>query len=178
MKDKDFGKSFLQIVSHQNPPAKIKTSLKTYMKHSVESAYLGSNFFWSMSPNENDFILFQFFKPTFIKRFIFFVSLFYPNFLSFSYYIKSGNPEHPEDKLYNATFHIKPQRPIPSEKVPKNYIPTSDNFYIIDVFDNQLGTIKGKIDPNVTGLITEARIHIPTKCDTWIIISEIDFSSK
>lgn len=55
---------------------------------------------------------------------------------------------------------------------------TSDNFYIIDTFSNQLGTIKGNIDPNVTGLISEVRIHIPTKSDTWIIISEIDLSSK
>ncbi|RMZ93231.1 alpha-1-3-mannosyl-glyco 4-beta-N-acetylglucosaminyltransferase B, partial [Brachionus plicatilis] len=162
LKDKDFGKSFLSIVAHQNPLAKIKTSLKTYMKHSIDSVYLGSNFFWSMSPVENDYILFQFYKPTFIRR----------------YYIKSGNPEHPEDKLYNATFHIKTQRPIQTEKIPKNYILTSDNFYIIDTFSNQLGTIKGKIDPNVTGLISEVRIHIPTKSDTWVIISEIDLSSK
>lgn len=94
------------------------------------------------------------------------------------YYIKSGNPEHPEDKLYNATFHIKTQRPIQAGKIPKNFIPTSDNFYIIDTFSNQLGTVRGNIDPNVTGLISEVRIHIPTKTDTWIIISEIDLSSK
>lgn len=132
-----------------------------------------------MSPIENDYILFQFLKPTFIKKLMFLeFFIFFLNFPNFSYYIKSGNPEHPEDKLYNATFHIKPQRPIPKEKIPQNYIPTSDSFYIIDVFDNQLGTIKGKMDPNVTGLITEARIHIPTKSDTWILISEIDLSSK
>ena len=92
--------------------------------------------------------------------------------------MKSGNPEHPEDKLYNATFHIKTQNPILNDKLPNNYLKTSDGFYIIDVFSNQLGAVSGYIDPSVTGLITQIRIHIPKKSDTWIIISEIDFSSK
>ena len=68
MKDKDFGKNIL-IVSHQNPAAKVSTSLKTYMKYSLEGAYLGQNFFWSMNPAKNDYILFEFEKPVTLFRF-------------------------------------------------------------------------------------------------------------
>lgn len=90
--------------------------------------------------------------------------------------MKSGNPEHPEDKLYNATFHIKPEHPIPSDRVPSSYSLTSDSFYIIDQFSNDLGTVSGHIDPQVTGKISQIRIHIPNASETWIILSEIDFS--
>jgi alpha-1,3-mannosylglycoprotein beta-1,4-N-acetylglucosaminyltransferase A/B len=67
LKDKDFGKQML-IVAHNNPPARLSTSLKTYMKNTLESAYLGQNFFWSMAPSVNDYILFEFIKPTVIKK--------------------------------------------------------------------------------------------------------------
>lgn len=93
------------------------------------------------------------------------------------YYVKSGNPEHPDDKLYNASFHIKTVNPIEPHRLPKSYIPTSDKFYIIDKFSNELGTVRGTIDPAVTGKIAQIRIHIPNSSETWIIISEIDFSA-
>ena len=66
LKDKDFGK--LAIIAHNNPPAKLSTSLKTYMKYSLESAYLGQNYFWSMAPAANDFILFEFKEPVLIYK--------------------------------------------------------------------------------------------------------------
>ena len=56
LKDKDFGKHGL-IAAHDNPKAKLSTSLKTYMKYTLEGAYLGQNYFWSMAPAKNDFIL-------------------------------------------------------------------------------------------------------------------------
>jgi alpha-1,3-mannosylglycoprotein beta-1,4-N-acetylglucosaminyltransferase A/B len=68
LKDKDFGKQQL-IVAHNNPPAKLSTSLKTYMKNTLESAYLGQNYFWSMSPTANDYILFEFNKPAMIRKY-------------------------------------------------------------------------------------------------------------
>jgi alpha-1,3-mannosylglycoprotein beta-1,4-N-acetylglucosaminyltransferase A/B len=66
-KDKDFGKYTL-VKAQNNPQAKITTSLKTYMKYTIESVYLGHNYFWSMAPSANDYILFQFKKPTSIKK--------------------------------------------------------------------------------------------------------------
>lgn len=93
------------------------------------------------------------------------------------YYIKSGNPEHPDDKLYNATFHIKTVNPIPDAQLPEDYLVTSDNFYIVNKFSNELGTVGGTLNGNLTGPVSQIRIHIPNASETWIIISEIDFSS-
>lgn len=160
LKDKDFGKQV--IIAHNNPPAKLSTSLKTYMKYTLESAYLGQNFFWSMAPVANDFLLFEFKEPTLIYK----------------YYIKSGNPEHPDDKLYNSTLHIKTVNPIKESLLPSNYLLTSDNFYIIDNFSNDLGTFVGLINPNITGKISQMRIHIPVGYETWIIITEIEISTQ
>ena len=91
--------------------------------------------------------------------------------------MKSGNPEHPDDKLYNATLHIKTLKPVDESRLPRDYIPTSDDFYIIDRFSNELGTVSGKIEPSLVGQITQIRIHIPSSSETWVIISEIDFAS-
>lgn len=56
------------IVAHNNPAASITTTLKTYMKNSLDSAYLGQNYFWAMSPAANDYILFEFKNPELIRK--------------------------------------------------------------------------------------------------------------
>ena len=94
------------------------------------------------------------------------------------YYIKSGNPEHPDDKLYNATFHIMPEKPILGTKLPDTYAKLTDGFYMIDKFSNELGIVSGELDPSLVGKLTKIRIHIPQASETWIIISEIDFAQK
>lgn len=71
IKDKDFGKQMIFIKAHNNPPAILSTSLKTYMKFSLDSAYLGQNFFWSVNPNKNDFILISFHKPYHMTKYEF-----------------------------------------------------------------------------------------------------------
>jgi hypothetical protein len=53
-----------------------------------------------------------------------------------------------------------------------------DGFYTIDRFDAALGSVKGYIDPAVTGQISAIRIIIPEKSETWIILSEIEFSTE
>ena len=65
--DKHFFKQAL-IIAHNNPKAHVSTSLKTHLDYSLESAYLGLNFFWAQNPAENDFLLFEFFKPTKISK--------------------------------------------------------------------------------------------------------------
>jgi alpha-1,3-mannosylglycoprotein beta-1,4-N-acetylglucosaminyltransferase A/B len=159
LKDKDFGK-YIHVKAQNNPPAQIVTSLKTYMKHTIESAYLGHNFFWSMAPKSNDYILFNFKKPATINK----------------YYIKSGNSEHPDDKIKSGTFHIKTKYPIPDSMLPVNYFKTSDDYYAIDTFDKGSGVVSGNINRNITGGITNARIHIPISSETWILITEITFT--
>jgi hypothetical protein len=39
------------------------------MKQTLQSVYLGQNFFWSMAPVANDFVLFEFDKPTNIYKY-------------------------------------------------------------------------------------------------------------
>lgn len=53
-----------------------------------------------------------------------------------------------------------------------------DGFYIINKFSAALGIVTGFIDPDVTGPISAVRIVIPSASETWIILSEIDFSTK
>uniref|UniRef100_A0A8C3E480 Alpha-1,3-mannosyl-glycoprotein 4-beta-N-acetylglucosaminyltransferase B n=1 Tax=Corvus moneduloides TaxID=1196302 RepID=A0A8C3E480_CORMO len=89
--DKDFGKQALRK-EHVNPPAEVSTSLKTYQHFTLEKAYLREDFFWAFTPTAGDFIRFRFFKPLRIERFFF----------------RSGNIEHPEDKLFNTTVEVLP----------------------------------------------------------------------
>lgn len=161
LKDKEFGKQIL-IRKHNNPKAKVSTSLKVYMKYTLESAYLGQNYFWSMAPDKNSYINFEFYEPTKIYK----------------YYIKSGNPEHPDDKLYNATFQVKPEKPIELNNLPDNYKQAGQGFYMINRFSNALGMVSGTIDPNITGKISQIRIIIPFASETWIILSEIEFATS
>ena len=92
--------------------------------------------------------------------------------------MKSGNPEHPNDKLYNATIHIQTSKPISKEKLPNSYELLEHGFYKIDNFSPDLGSVLGYLDPEIVGQIRKIRIQITLPCETWIIISEIDFSSK
>jgi len=95
------------------------------------------------------------------------------------YYIKSGNPEHPDDKLYDATFQIKPVKEIDNKSIlPSNYELTTDGFLIIDKFSSQLGTVMGEINVDIVGKLSEIRIHIPHTLETWILINEIHFSTE
>ena len=71
-----------------------------------------------------------------------------------------------------------PEKKIESSKLPKEYSKLSDGFYMIDHFSNSLGTVSGVLDPDLTGKITKIRIHIPQASETWIIVSEIEFSQK
>ncbi|EMP24683.1 Alpha-1,3-mannosyl-glycoprotein 4-beta-N-acetylglucosaminyltransferase B [Chelonia mydas] len=97
--DKDFGKQALRK-EHVNPPAEVSTSLKTYQHFTLEKAYLREDFFWAFTPMAGDFIRFRFFKPLHIERFFF----------------RSGNIEHPEDKLFNTTVEVLPFDSLQSDK--------------------------------------------------------------
>lgn len=62
-------------------------------------------------------------------------------------------------------------------QMPANYQPLPDGYYIIDKFEAS-GSVKGYIDPVVTGRISSVRIVIPEKSETWIILSEIELSTE
>lgn len=93
----------------------------------------------------------------------------------FRYYIKSGSPEHPDDKLFNSTVQIQPEKQL--KEIPRGYYKTTDDFYIVGRFSHDLGVASGNIDINVFGKISKFRVHISTASENWILISEIDFSN-
>ncbi len=132
------------------------------MKYSLQSAYLGQNYFWSMAPSKNDYILFEFDSPIEIYK----------------YYFKSGNPEHPDDKLLQATLQIQTEKSIPKKNLPAEYISLEDRFYIVNKFSSDLGIASGFLDPSVTGKITKIKIQIPEASETWVILSEIGISTQ
>jgi hypothetical protein len=51
-----------------NPSANLFTSLKVYESNNLENVYTGNGIFWSLSPENNDFILIEFNQPTLVKR--------------------------------------------------------------------------------------------------------------
>jgi len=62
--------------------------------------------------------------------------------------------------------------------LPVEFKEIEDGYYIINTFSGALGIVTGHINPEVTGPISKIRIVIPNACETWIIISEIEFSTK
>lgn len=63
LKEKDFGKQPIHRPHPDNPPAKVSTSLKVYQKYTLESAYKGDSYFWSLLPQAGDFVRFDFDPP-------------------------------------------------------------------------------------------------------------------
>uniref|UniRef100_A0A674AV55 Alpha-1,3-mannosyl-glycoprotein 4-beta-N-acetylglucosaminyltransferase B n=1 Tax=Salmo trutta TaxID=8032 RepID=A0A674AV55_SALTR len=161
LKDKDFGKQTLHK-GHANPLAEVTTSLKTYQHFTLEKAYLGEDFFWAFTPVAGDFIRIRFFTPVRIER----------------YFFRSGNIEHPGDKLFNTSVEVLPFDNIQSEKealkegrekTPK-YHRTEDGFIRIGVFHN--GIAEGEVDPTF-GPLEALRLSVITDCPVWVILSEI-----
>ncbi|XP_057232032.1 alpha-1,3-mannosyl-glycoprotein 4-beta-N-acetylglucosaminyltransferase B isoform X3 [Malurus melanocephalus] len=161
LKDKDFGKQALRK-EHVNPPAEVSTSLKTYQHFTLEKAYLREDFFWAFTPTAGDFIRFRFFKPLRIERFFF----------------RSGNIEHPEDKLFNTTVEVLPFDSLQSDKealqegrgTAVKYRRTADGYIQIGSFSK--GVAEGEVDPSF-GPLEAIRLSIQTDSPVWIILSEI-----
>lgn len=60
----------LLLKIHVNPPAEVSTSLKVYQGHTLEKTYMGEDFFWAITPNAGDYILFKFDKPVNVERLV------------------------------------------------------------------------------------------------------------
>uniref|UniRef100_A0A665U6I0 Alpha-1,3-mannosyl-glycoprotein 4-beta-N-acetylglucosaminyltransferase B n=1 Tax=Echeneis naucrates TaxID=173247 RepID=A0A665U6I0_ECHNA len=150
LKDKDFGKQTLHK-GHANPLAEVTTSLKTYQHFTLEKAYLGEDFFWAFTPVAGDFIRIRFFTPVRIERFFF----------------RSGNIEHPGDKLFNTSVEVLPFDG--RDKTPK-YQRTEDGFIRIGMFQN--GIAEGEVDPTF-GPLEAMRLSVMTDSPVWVILSEI-----
>lgn len=66
LQDKDFGNQNL-FQAHNNPAAELSSSLKHYQQHSLDRAYKGQDFFWALTPTQDDYILFNFPQPIHIS---------------------------------------------------------------------------------------------------------------
>ncbi|EHB17423.1 Alpha-1,3-mannosyl-glycoprotein 4-beta-N-acetylglucosaminyltransferase B [Heterocephalus glaber] len=160
LKDKDFGKQALRK-EHVNPPAEVSTSLKTYQHFTLEKAYLREDFFWAFTPAAGDFIRFRFFQPLRLERFFF----------------RSGNIEHPEDKLFNTSVEVLPFDNPQSDKealqegrpAALQYPRSPDGYLQIGSFYK--GVAEGEVDP-AFGPLEALRLSIQTDSPVWVILSE------
>ncbi|CAN2388832.1 MGAT4 family member D [Pristimantis euphronides] len=155
LKDKDFDKKMLHK-RHLNPAAKLSTSLKVYQQYSLEKAYMGEECFWSFSPVAGDYILFEFAENLNLEGYLF----------------RSGNSEHPGDKLFNTTVQVLPVEK--ANNVPQGLI-DEDGFIQIGKFQN--GIAEGEIG-SALGKIKAMRLKIHTKSPVWALLSEIFIKLK
>uniref|UniRef100_A0A8C6PHZ5 Alpha-1,3-mannosyl-glycoprotein 4-beta-N-acetylglucosaminyltransferase A n=1 Tax=Nothobranchius furzeri TaxID=105023 RepID=A0A8C6PHZ5_NOTFU len=150
--DKDFLKPLLHKM-HVNPPAEVSTSMKVYQGHTLEKTYLGEDFFWAITPTAGDYILFRFDRPVSIERFLF----------------RSGNQEHPGDKIENTTVEILPSSEGGLLNKDK-YKRTEDRFYRIGNFEK--GVAEGAVDPSFNPVVA-LRLSVLKDSAVWAILSEV-----
>ncbi|XP_067850052.1 alpha-1,3-mannosyl-glycoprotein 4-beta-N-acetylglucosaminyltransferase B-like isoform X2 [Heptranchias perlo] len=161
LRDKDFRKKLL-YKGHSNPTAELTSSLKIYQHYSLDKAYRGDDFFWTFTPTAGDFIKFRFFQSLKVERYLF----------------RSGNVEHPGDKLFNTTVEVLPADKSEVEKkslqnsntkYPK-YEETDDGYLRIGAFRN--GIAEGEVDASI-GKIEAIRLSILSESPVWVLLSEI-----
>ncbi|NXR65985.1 MGT4B acetylglucosaminyltransferase, partial [Rhadina sibilatrix] len=158
LKDKDFGKSLL-YKTHNNPPAKVDTSLRIYQQYTLEKVYKGEDFFWASAPLAGDYIRFTFLNPLEVKKYLF----------------RSGNMEHPGDKLFNTTVEVLPadetlRKELASNRSKFNYPATKDGYLKIGAFKN--GIAEGSISQSI-GRIQAIRLSVTSDSPVWAILSEV-----
>ncbi|NWT00720.1 MGT4B acetylglucosaminyltransferase, partial [Mionectes macconnelli] len=158
LKDKDFGKNVLHR-AHKNPPAKVDTSLRIYQQYTLEKVYKGEDCFWASSPVAGDYISFTFLNPLKVEK----------------YFFRSGNMEHPGDKLFNTTVEVLPADEMQGKELSDtgnkfNYPTTNDGYLKIGAFEN--GIAEGSIDQSI-GRILAIRLSISSDSPVWAILSEV-----
>uniref|UniRef100_A0A8B9GA14 MGAT4 family member D n=1 Tax=Amazona collaria TaxID=241587 RepID=A0A8B9GA14_9PSIT len=163
LKDKDFGKNVLHK-AHDNPPAKVSTSLKTYQQYTLEKVYKGHNCFWASAPVAGDYISFTFLNPLKVEK----------------YFFRSGNMEHPGDKLFNTTVEVLPADEMLKKELVDNgskfnYPATKDGYLQIGAFEN--GIAEGSVN-QLMGKIQAIRLSVNSDSPVWAILSEVSMLTK
>ncbi|XP_010022882.1 PREDICTED: alpha-1,3-mannosyl-glycoprotein 4-beta-N-acetylglucosaminyltransferase B-like, partial [Nestor notabilis] len=158
LKDKDFGKNVLHK-AHNNPPAKVDTSLKTYKQFTLEKVYKGQDCFWASAPTAGEYISFTFLNPVKVEK----------------YFFRSGNMEHPGDKLFNTTVEVLPADEMLKKELIDNgskfnYPATKDGYLQIGAFEN--GIAEGIINQSI-GKIQAIRLSVNSDSPAWAILSEV-----
>ncbi|NXW10145.1 MGT4B acetylglucosaminyltransferase, partial [Fregetta grallaria] len=158
LKDKDFGKTVLHK-AHNNPPAKVDTSLRIYQQYTLEKVYKGKDCFWASAPVAGDYIRFTFLNPLKVEK----------------YFFRSGNMEHPGDKLFNTTVEVLPadetlRKELVDNRSKFNYPATKDGYLKIGAFEN--GIAEGSINQSI-GKIQAIRLSVNSDSPVWAILSEV-----
>ncbi|MPC42360.1 Alpha-1,3-mannosyl-glycoprotein 4-beta-N-acetylglucosaminyltransferase A [Portunus trituberculatus] len=90
-----------------------------------------------------------------------------------SFLFRSGNVEHPSDRLYNTTVEVLPVQPL--SHLPHNIRTklkvTNDSYLIIGEFDD-MGVAEGSVEEGV-GVVRSLRLSVHEESDNWAILSEI-----
>lgn len=158
--------------AHRNPVARASTNIVAYKGHTLQRAYAGESFFWGLLPQTGDRVRFAFERPIELRRFLF----------------RSGNSEHPSDRLYNTTVEVLPVeaaasitgKALPDAGASANgtvaaplwpYNITADGFLVVGAFDG-FGVAEGQLDARV-GRLREVRLHVHSDSENWAILSEV-----
>lgn len=88
------------------------------------------------------------------------------------YLFRSGNTEHPSDRLYNTTVEILPASLPENSYIWTAYNSTADGFLIVGNF-NEFGIAEGTIESKI-GKVKEIRLHVHTDSENWAILSEVN----
>ncbi|XP_035182212.1 alpha-1,3-mannosyl-glycoprotein 4-beta-N-acetylglucosaminyltransferase-like protein MGAT4D isoform X1 [Oxyura jamaicensis] len=157
LKDKDFGSNVL-YKAHNNPPAKVYTSLNVYQQHTLEKVYEGKDYFWASAPVAGDYIRLTFLKPLKVEK----------------YFFRSGNIEHPGDILHNTTVEVLPadeaeRKELLDNGSKFNYPATKDGYLKIGAFEN--GIAEGSI--SLPEKIQAIRLSVNSDSPVWAILSEV-----
>lgn len=161
LKDKQFGKIQL-FFPHDNPTAIVDTEIKPYKTYTLQRAYRGESYFWGLLPQRGDKLNFNFEPPVVLKGFLF----------------RSGNVEHPSDRLYNTTVEVLPTQTLsnlPDYQKGKLKV-TEDSYIIVGDFDD-MGVAEGTIDETF-GEIKTLRLSVHVESDNWAILSEIHIETQ
>ncbi|KAL3879091.1 hypothetical protein ACJMK2_031405 [Sinanodonta woodiana] len=152
LKDKDFGKQAIHR-AHINPPASVRTSIKTYQKFTLQKAYIGEDIFWGISPVAGDTVEIVFNPYIQLQGFLF----------------RSGSMQHPDDKFLNTTVEILPEFVI--SETDETTVTNKKATYVVVGEFNKAGVAKGDIAP-VYGKIQSIRLRVLQNSQSWVLLNE------
>uniref|UniRef100_A0AAV2MMG2 MGAT4 A/B/C C-terminal domain-containing protein n=1 Tax=Knipowitschia caucasica TaxID=637954 RepID=A0AAV2MMG2_KNICA len=138
---------------HQNPAARLSSSLKHHQDHSLDRAYLGLDFLWALTPSKGDYILLNFSQPLHIHRYLF----------------RSGDVETSLDRFYNTTVEVRPSSELKS-KHTSGFSLTPDGFFVVGRFDK--GRAEGRVNETLQP-VSALRLMVQQDSDFWVMLKEI-----
>uniref|UniRef100_A0A915ASC8 Alpha-1,3-mannosyl-glycoprotein 4-beta-N-acetylglucosaminyltransferase A n=1 Tax=Parascaris univalens TaxID=6257 RepID=A0A915ASC8_PARUN len=143
LKEKNFGESNTFNAHVDNPAATVTTNLKQYDEYGIQQLYDGHSLFWSWgAPKKGDYISIQFSEPTLVKGLL----------------VRSGNAEHPGDKVDNNTVILCQNAE------------SGTQFKEVTEF-NERGV--ARLEFSSPELLASVRIEMRADYSNWLLISEL-----